>query len=97
MRNTQILRSVEIDWSKVAPDSYFNQIQALRNTDHIDFDYPVTLFAGENGSGKSTFLEAIAVAYGFNPEGGTSGEFLQRCVSGRRVQPRTKWEPAAFS
>ena len=71
MRNTQILRSVEIDWSKVAPDSYFNQIQALRNTDHIDFDYPVTLFAGENGSGKSTFLEAIAVAYGFNPEGGT--------------------------
>lgn len=26
---------------------------------------------GENGSGKSTILEAIAVAYGFNPEGGT--------------------------
>ena len=71
MRNTQILRSVEIDWSKVAPDSYLHQIQALRNTDHIDFDCPVTLFAGENGSGKSTFLEAIAVAYGFNPEGGT--------------------------
>ena len=26
---------------------------------------------GTNGSGKSTFLEAIAIVYGFNPEGGT--------------------------
>ena len=26
---------------------------------------------GENGTGKSTLLEAIAVAYGFNAEGGT--------------------------
>jgi predicted ATPase len=26
---------------------------------------------GENGSGKSTLLESIAVAAGFNPEGGS--------------------------
>ncbi len=26
---------------------------------------------GENGSGKFTLLEAIAIAFGFNPEGGT--------------------------
>ncbi len=32
----------------------------------------VTYFVGENGSGKSTILEAIAVASGFNPEGGTT-------------------------
>ena len=32
----------------------------------------VTYFVGENGSGKSTILEAIAVAAGFNPEGGTT-------------------------
>lgn len=32
---------------------------------------PVTYFVGENGSGKSTILEAIAVAAGFNAEGGT--------------------------
>ncbi len=31
----------------------------------------VTFLVGENGSGKSTVLEAIAVAYGFNPEGGS--------------------------
>ncbi|MCR4962752.1 MAG: AAA family ATPase [Firmicutes bacterium] len=32
---------------------------------------PITFFIGENGAGKSTILEAIAVAAGFNPEGGT--------------------------
>lgn len=31
----------------------------------------VTYFIGENGSGKSTILEAIAVAMGLNAEGGT--------------------------
>ncbi|GAA4330255.1 AAA family ATPase [Mucilaginibacter gynuensis] len=31
----------------------------------------VTFFVGENGTGKSTLLEAIAVASGFNPEGGS--------------------------
>lgn len=32
----------------------------------------VTFFAGENGTGKSTLLEAIAVRLSFNPEGGSS-------------------------
>lgn len=31
----------------------------------------VTFFVGENGSGKSTLIEGIAVALGFNAEGGT--------------------------
>lgn len=31
----------------------------------------VTFFVGENGTGKSTLLEAIAVNMGFNAEGGT--------------------------
>jgi predicted ATPase len=31
----------------------------------------VTFFVGENGSGKSTVMEALAVAAGFNAEGGT--------------------------
>lgn len=32
----------------------------------------VTFLVGENGSGKSTIVEAIAMAYGLNPEGGSS-------------------------
>ena len=37
----------------------------------IKFKKRITVFMGENGIGKSTLLEAIAAAYGFNPEGGT--------------------------
>ena len=37
----------------------------------FDFRKRVTVIMGENGTGKSTLLEAIAAAYGFNPEGGT--------------------------
>ncbi|GHT69814.1 ABC transporter ATP-binding protein [Spirochaetia bacterium] len=35
------------------------------------FSKPVTFFIGENGTGKSTLLEAIAVSCGFNAEGGS--------------------------
>ncbi|WP_116951296.1 AAA family ATPase [Jiangella endophytica] len=34
---------------------------------------PVTVLVGENGSGKSTLVEGIALAYGFSPEGGSTG------------------------
>ena len=37
----------------------------------LTFDRPVTFLVGENGTGKSTLLEGIPVACGFNPEGGT--------------------------
>ena len=35
------------------------------------FESPVAVFVGENGTGKSTLLEALAVACGFNAEGGS--------------------------
>src|SRR6478735_5911162 len=34
---------------------------------------PATIVVGENGTGKSTFVEAVAVAYGLAPEGGSTG------------------------
>lgn len=33
---------------------------------------PVTVLTGENGVGKSTVVEAVAVAFGMNPEGGST-------------------------
>lgn len=46
-------------------------LPAIRNLNELRFHPKVTFIVGENGTGKSTLLEAIAVAYGFNPEGGT--------------------------
>ena len=71
MLNTQLIRSVMIDWNKIDTDSYLRHIPAISSTGRVDFTHSVTFFVGENGSGKSTLLEAIAIAYGFNPEGGT--------------------------
>lgn len=34
---------------------------------------PLTVLVGENGSGKSTVIEAIAQRYGLSPEGGSTG------------------------
>lgn len=69
--NNRFIQSVSINWDKIEKDSYLREIEALKNLDRLTFDRPVTFFVGENGSGKSTMLEAIAVASGFNPEGGT--------------------------
>lgn len=70
MNQLFILRAA-IHWDQVESRSYLRQIPALKGLDSIDFSSPVTFFVGENGTGKSTLLEAVAVAYGFNPEGGT--------------------------
>jgi predicted ATPase len=46
-------------------------IPFIKKLKKIIFNMPVTFIIGENGTGKSTLLEAIAVSYGFNPEGGS--------------------------
>ncbi len=54
-------------------DSYLSDLAVVRHlqqTECLPFKAPVTFLVGENGTGKSTLLEAIAVALGFNPEGG---------------------------
>ena len=51
--------------------TYPFNIAAIRNLQTLKFHPKVTYIVGENGMGKSTLLEAIAIASGFNPEGGT--------------------------
>lgn len=69
--NNLFVQGVLFDWNEIEPNSYIRAIESLRDVEKIEFQSPVTLFVGENGTGKSTLLEAIAVAHGFNPEGGT--------------------------
>ena len=46
-------------------------IPAVQAIDTLEFHPDVTFLVGENGSGKSTILEAIAVAMEFGAQGGT--------------------------
>lgn len=69
--NEQFIRNVIIDWDKIEEQSYLRDINSIKNLNNLEFKKPITFFVGENGSGKSTMLEAIAIAFGFNPEGGT--------------------------
>lgn len=68
----QYIRSVELCREKIEkPGEYPFSLQAVRGLDQLELHPNVTFIIGENGTGKSTLLEAIAAAYGFNPEGGT--------------------------
>lgn len=58
--------SDELDYAAKLP-----AVKSLAVTGELIFPSPVTYFVGENGTGKSTLLEAIAVKYGFNAEGGS--------------------------
>ena len=45
-------------------------VPAVRGLSELPLHRAVTFLVGENGTGKSTLIEAIAVCCGFNPEGG---------------------------
>lgn len=52
-------------------DKYPFNIDVIKNFEELKLTSPVTFLVGENGIGKSTFIEAVAVSIGLNPEGGS--------------------------
>jgi predicted ATPase len=46
-------------------------VKWLLKSGKLDFTSNVTFFVGENGTGKSTIIEALAICAGFNAEGGS--------------------------
>ena len=68
------LRRVWLDPSKVSdPAAYPFCLPFLFDEFELEFDRPITIIAGENGIGKSTLLEGIAVLAGFDEAGGGKG------------------------
>ncbi len=59
----RFIEGCHIDWSEVLRDSYLRGIRALAHMGQLRFTHQVTFLAGANGTGKSTLLEALAVAY----------------------------------
>lgn len=82
------------------PNAYVWELPAVRALDTLEFGQ-VTVLAGDNGTGKSTLVEAIAVAAGFNPEGGsrnlmfathdTHSALCDRLLLEWRKRPRWGW------
>jgi len=50
---------------------YPYDIPSIASLERFEFRKDVTFIVGENGTGKSTFVEALAVCAGFNAEGGS--------------------------
>ncbi len=68
---TPLLRTVKLDLSHVDFTAYPFSLRIIKNLKDIHFPTQVTFFIRENGTGKSTLLEAIAYNAGFGPEGGS--------------------------
>ena len=56
MRSDLFLNGFSLCWAEIEEDSYLHRVEALKEVESMDFHRPVTFFAGENGTGKSTLL-----------------------------------------
>ena len=85
-----------------AGDQYSFGLPVFRETGLVSFDRPVTIFVGENGTGKSTLLEALARACGIHiwrtsdgprDRSRERGGDLHKCLP---VEWSDDWVPGAF-
>ena len=68
------LKSVWLDPSRIEDrKAYPFCLPFLLDDFELRFDRPITIIAGENGTGKSTLLEGIAVLAGYDEAGGGKG------------------------
>lgn len=71
MEKDLFVRECKFTWDQKLCDKYPFSIKVVKNTRTIKFKKNITFFIGENGSGKSTITEALAVAFNLNAEGGS--------------------------
>ena len=85
LKNLTLLRDRVQDWQ-----AYPFSVAAIRELKALVFRSRISFFAGENGTGKSTLLEAIAAHYGFGREGGNRNFQNDSTESNRSVDPLVK-------
>ena len=66
------INKIKLNRENIDFEEYPFNIKCLKHFEELKIDCPVTFFYGENGVGKSTLVEAIAIALGLNPEGGSN-------------------------
>lgn len=77
------LRRHEDRWGEGFPFD----VPSFRQIERMGFDQPVTLLAGDNGTGKSTVIELVAEAMGFSDEGGEMDRSGEKPAKPRAVLP----------
>jgi len=82
LKKIAILREPVKRW-----DSYPLSLPVIRCLGELSLRSRVCLFAGENGTGKSTLLEAIAAHYGFGREGGNRNFLNDSTESNHSIDP----------
>lgn len=82
------LQSLRVKDKSGMGDEYPFSLPLVRGLDALTFDTPVTFFVGENGTGKSTILEAIAAGAGAITVGGEDVRADPSLAPARRLAAR---------
>ena len=95
------IKGIKLKREDINSTKYPFNIKCLNDFDELKFDNSVSFFYGENGVGKSTLVEAIAIALGLNPEGGSDNmqfsnyddysELYKYLIINKFGVPRTKF------
>jgi len=82
LKKVSLLTSRVICWNE-----YPFNIPAIASLKTLEVASRICFFVGENGTGKSTLLEAIAAHYGFGLEGGNRNYSPNTTPSVRAIEP----------
>jgi predicted ATPase len=85
LKKLTLLRERVKDW-----ETYTFSVPAIRGLNELPLRSRISFFAGENGTGKSTLLEAIAAHYGFGREGGNRNFRNDSTESNHSIDPLVK-------
>jgi len=93
------LKQLKIDTQGHDKSRYPFNIPSIKNGIELNFTNNVTFFVGENGSGKSTILEAVAEICGFNLSGGNKNHNynFHQTESELSSAMKLSWYPAKVS
>ena len=95
------VNKIKLNRENIDENRYPFNIKCLTGFEELKIDNSVTLFYGENGVGKSTLIEAIAISLGLNPEGGSNNmqfsnyddysDLYEYLIISKFGMPRTKF------
>ena len=102
LQDNLFIKKITLQRDKIESfEEYPFNIDVVKEFEELNFDCPVTFLVGENGVGKSTFIEALAVALDLNPEGGsqnfsfktkdTHSDLSKYLIVSKYNKPKTKF------